>query len=80
MLLSEEFALVAINPDTGRHGIGDRSSLNACLAALLVAELLLTGVAGPLLCTVTETSHVNGVLVFTASGHSISTDVTLTSV
>lgn len=47
MLLAEELALVAIKPDTGRHAVGMRSPLNACLAGLLVAELLLDGAAGP---------------------------------
>ncbi len=44
MNLAEELALVAINPSSGRHGLGLRSELNACLAGLLVAELLLDGV------------------------------------
>ena len=47
MLLAEELALVAIKPDSGRHDIGTREQLNACLAGLLVAELLLDGAAGP---------------------------------
>jgi hypothetical protein len=47
MLLAEELALVAVNPDTGRHGVGTRSNLNACLAGLLVAELMLEGGAAP---------------------------------
>ncbi|HZX54809.1 MAG TPA: GPP34 family phosphoprotein [Ilumatobacteraceae bacterium] len=44
MLLAEELALVAINPKSGRHAVGLRSQLNACLAGLLVAELLLDDV------------------------------------
>ena len=40
MLLSEELALVAIDPRSGRHALGTRSELNACLAGLLVADLL----------------------------------------
>jgi len=44
MLLAEELALVAIHPKSGRHAIGVRSELNACLAGLLVAELLLDDV------------------------------------
>jgi hypothetical protein len=40
MLLSEELALVAIDPRSGRHALGTRSQLNACLAGLLVADLL----------------------------------------
>src|SRR5262245_58467956 len=44
MLLAEELALVAINPKSGRHAVGLRSNLNACLAGLLVAELLLDDV------------------------------------
>ena len=47
MLLAEELALVALNPESGRHAIGVRSQLNACLAGLLVAELLLDGRAEP---------------------------------
>lgn len=47
MLLAEELALVAIDPDSGRHGFGDREHLNACLAGLLVAELIIDGMAGP---------------------------------
>ena len=47
MLLAEELALVAIDPETGRHRLGVRADLNACLAGLLVAELLLDGVAAP---------------------------------
>lgn len=48
MLLAEELALVAIKPDSGRHEMGTREPLNACLAGLLVAELLLDGVVRPL--------------------------------
>lgn len=44
MNLAEELALVAIAPSSGRHALGLRSELNACLAGLLVAELLLDGV------------------------------------
>jgi hypothetical protein len=44
MNLAEELALVAIDPSSGRHALGMRSNLNACLAGLLVAELLLDGV------------------------------------
>jgi len=47
MLLAEELALVAVNPETGRHATGSRSHLNACLAGLLVAELVLEGSAAP---------------------------------
>jgi hypothetical protein len=47
MLLAEELALAAIDPESGRHPVGARSHLNACLAALLVAELLLDGCAQP---------------------------------
>lgn len=42
--LADELALVAIDPSTGHHALGLRSELNACLAGLLVAELLLDGV------------------------------------
>jgi hypothetical protein len=45
MLLAEELALLAIDPESGRHALGTGSLLNACLAGLLVAELLLDGTA-----------------------------------
>jgi hypothetical protein len=38
MLLAEELALVALDPDSGRHAIGIRNKLNACLAGLLIVE------------------------------------------
>jgi hypothetical protein len=41
MLLAEELALIAIDADSGRHAIGTRDNLNACLAGLLMAELQL---------------------------------------
>jgi hypothetical protein len=47
MLLAEELALLAVDPETGRHAMGTRSHLNATLAGLLVAELMLDSVAGP---------------------------------
>lgn len=47
MLLAEELALAAVKPDSGRHQIGTGGALNACLAGLLVAELLLDGTVGP---------------------------------
>ena len=47
MLLAEELALVALKPESGRHQIGTGDALNACLAGLLVAELLLYGSVGP---------------------------------
>ena len=47
MLLAEELALVALKPQSGRHQIGTGDALNACLAGLLVAELLLEGAVGP---------------------------------
>ena len=39
LLLAEELAIVAMHPETRRHSLGTRSLLNACLAALLIAEL-----------------------------------------
>ena len=39
MLLAEELALIALDPKSGRHALGTRDNLNACLAGLLVAEL-----------------------------------------
>ena len=47
MLLAEELALVSLNPESGRHAVGIRTQLNACLAGLLVAELVLDGVVEP---------------------------------
>jgi Golgi phosphoprotein 3 (GPP34) len=44
VILAEELALVALHPSSGRHALGLRSELNACLAGLLVAELVLDGV------------------------------------
>jgi hypothetical protein len=41
MLLAEELALITLDPDSGRHALGTRDALNACLAGLLVAELQL---------------------------------------
>lgn len=46
MILAEELALVAIRPGSGRHELGTGSQLNACLAGLLVGELLLDGTVG----------------------------------
>jgi hypothetical protein len=43
MLLSEELALVALDPESGRTGFGTRSELEAALAGLMVAELVLGG-------------------------------------
>ena len=47
MLLAEELALVALKPESGRLQVGTGDALNACLAGLLVAELLLDGSVGP---------------------------------
>lgn len=47
MLLAEELALVSLSPETGRHGAGLREVMNACLSGLLVAELMIDGVAAP---------------------------------
>jgi hypothetical protein len=46
MLLAEELALVAVKPETGRHELGTGTQLNACLAGLLVGELMLEGGVG----------------------------------
>ena len=45
MLLAEELALVAIDPEAGRHALGTRDQLNACIAGLLIGELVLEGAA-----------------------------------
>ena len=47
LLLAEELALLAIDPDRGRASIGERSLMNATLAGLLIAELLIDGVVAP---------------------------------
>lgn len=47
LLLAEELALVAIKERSGRHGMGAGAQLNACLAGLLLAELVLDGHARP---------------------------------
>jgi Golgi phosphoprotein 3 GPP34 len=39
MLLAEELALIALDPESGRTAVGTRDDLNACVAGLLVAEL-----------------------------------------
>lgn len=38
MLTAAELALIALEPSSGRHRLGLRSNLNACLAGLLVAD------------------------------------------
>ena len=38
---------MAVKPETGRHAMGVRSQLNACLAGLFVAELMIGGAAAP---------------------------------
>ena len=43
--MAEELALLALDPTTGRHAPGTGSLLNACLAGLLVAELLIDATA-----------------------------------
>jgi hypothetical protein len=60
MLLAAELALLSIDPDTGRHAMGNRDTLNACLAGLLVAELVVDGaaVAGERDGTVLPADHV----------------------
>jgi hypothetical protein len=45
MLLSEELALVAIDGGKGRPALGVRAELNASLAGLMVAELVIEGLA-----------------------------------
>ncbi len=47
MRLAEDLVLVAIDPASGRHALGRRSALNACLAGLLIADLLLDDVIEP---------------------------------
>ena len=47
MLLAEQLALVALKPESGRLQLGTGCNVNACLAGLLVGELLLDGLVGP---------------------------------
>ena len=47
MRLAEDLVLVATNPASGRHAMGQRSALNACLAGLLLADLVLDDVIQP---------------------------------
>jgi len=47
VLLSEELALVALDPRSGRPPLGVRAELNACLAGLLIGELVIDGFAAP---------------------------------
>jgi hypothetical protein len=59
LLLSEELALLAMKPGRGRHAIGNRYALNACLAGLLVAELGLSDRAsGPSSATLSAAAGV----------------------
>jgi hypothetical protein len=39
VLLAEELALIALDTESGRHPLGTRDHLNACLAALLFADV-----------------------------------------
>lgn len=45
MLLAQELALVASGRETGRHAVGRRPNLNACLGGLFLADLILAGCA-----------------------------------
>jgi Golgi phosphoprotein 3 GPP34 len=60
VLLAEELVLVAVDPDRGRHPLGARAALNACLAGLLVAELTLDGGDSPLLAAAAEVAAERG--------------------
>ena len=71
MLLAEELALVAIDPDSGRHALGVREQLNACLAGLLIAEIALDGAApaSPVLAAAGEVLAEKGPKVKPALSH-----------
>jgi hypothetical protein len=43
LLLAEELALLSIDPGRGRARLGERSLMNATLAGLLIAELVIDG-------------------------------------
>jgi hypothetical protein len=45
MLMAEELALVAMNPLKRRPELGTRQQLNACLAGLLLGDLVMKGAA-----------------------------------
>ena len=47
MRLAEDLALVALDPSSGRHALGRRSVLNACLGGLLLSDLFLDDVIQP---------------------------------
>lgn len=47
MLIAAELALIAIDHKSGRHAFGTRDLLNACLAGLLIAEVVLEGAGVP---------------------------------
>jgi len=61
MLLAEELALVAIDPGSGRHAMGVRDHLNACLAGLLIVEVQLdSGGPTPLLAAAADVWRTEG--------------------
>jgi len=61
MLLAEELALIAIDPRSGRHALGVRAQLNACLAGLLVVEVQLDeGASTPLLAAAADVLRTEG--------------------
>jgi Golgi phosphoprotein 3 (GPP34) len=45
MLMAEELALIAMNPRRRSPGLGTHQHLNACLAGLLLGDLVVTGAA-----------------------------------
>lgn len=45
MLMAEELALIAMNPRTRSPGLGTHQHLNACLAGLLLGDLVVRGAA-----------------------------------
>jgi hypothetical protein len=47
VLVAAQLALIATDPKSGRHALGTRDLLNACLAGLLVAEAMLEQAAVP---------------------------------
>ena len=45
MLMAEELALIAMNPRRRSPGLGTHQHLNACLAGLLLGDLVVRGAA-----------------------------------
>jgi hypothetical protein len=71
VLLAEELALVAMDPENGRPALGTRSQLNACLAGLLIMEVALVdgGSRSPVLAAAAEVLEEKGAKPKSALSH-----------